>query len=239
MAIHVRHHTRDKLAFRFIGGLFAILLCAVSVGSLSGIYVHRQNANKIYTSAHEMRTECTEPNEPKVSTKPDIPELPLHTPPQTLFAEVSWDFPPCSEIEVDLQPIELASADAYILLPQADFSENGQESLPRESKVSTHRNASTTNNEYTPPQYKLNPLPIYPKELARKRIKGHVNVRIHINAVGKPTSVEIINSSHPAFSKAAKEKIMSDWLFSPAQSGGSSIAATVITTINFDYSERK
>ena len=239
MAIHVRHHTRDKLAFRFIGGLFAILLCAVSVGSLSGIYVHRHSHYITKVSVHQIMTAATEPIEPEGSTKPDIPELPPHEPPHTIIADTALDFLTREEIVVDFQPVELAPADDYILFPHVDLSGNAPALQHPASKKSPQKNASTAQTKYTPPQYKKNPHPIYPKELARMRINGHVKVRIHIDTDGKPTGVEIIDSTHPAFAKTTKEKIMSDWYFSPAQSGGSSIAATVITTINFDYSVRK
>ncbi len=86
---------------------------------------------------------------------------------------------------------------------------------------------------YTPPAPLRTPSPAYPAALRSSRRTGLVQLRIHINTEGKPTSVEIISSSHPAFAESARNHILSQWKFSPARRNGKAVSATAIQKIHF------
>ncbi len=86
---------------------------------------------------------------------------------------------------------------------------------------------------YTPPAPLNTPSPAYPSALRSSRRTGLVQLRIHINTEGKPTSVEIISSNHPAFAETARNHILSHWKFSPAIRNGKAVPATAIQKIHF------
>lgn len=86
---------------------------------------------------------------------------------------------------------------------------------------------------YTPPAPLSTPSPGYPSALRTSRRTGLVQLRIHINTEGKPTSVEIISSSHPTFAETARNHILSHWKFSPARRNGKAVPATAIQKIHF------
>ena len=86
---------------------------------------------------------------------------------------------------------------------------------------------------YTPPALLSTSAPAYPSALRSSRRTGLVQLRIHINTEGKPTSVEIISSSHPAFAETARSHILSHWKFTPARRNGKAVAATAIQKIHF------
>ncbi len=86
---------------------------------------------------------------------------------------------------------------------------------------------------YTPPAPLSTPSPAYPSALRTSRRTGHVQLRIHINTEGKPTSVEIISSSHPSFAETARSHILTHWKFTPARRNGKAVPATAIQKIHF------
>lgn len=86
---------------------------------------------------------------------------------------------------------------------------------------------------YSPPTPLNTPAPAYPAALRTSRRTGLVQLRIHINTEGKPTSVEIISSSHPTFAETARSHILSHWKFSPARRNGKAVPATAIQKIHF------
>lgn len=234
MAIHVRHHARYKQAFRLTCSLFAVITCAVSVASLSTINVLSPLKTTIISQNLQVTTKEQKISAPE--TKPTFTEHILQLPEPLLIVDTSWNLPLYSLENIDARAIETETTEEYLLLPLADLSECDTESDSSTSKLINNKQVSTKESTFTPPQYKLTPQPEYPKELARKRINGQVQVRIQVDANGIPTGVEIISSTHSAFAKAVKTKIMTGWRFSPAKSDNSPVAADVTTTIYFKYS---
>lgn len=234
MAIHVRHHTRDKHAFRFTCCLFAIITCIISVVSLSKVRVF--SSLKKTTISRNIQTEKKEEKKTAAKTKPAFTEHVLQLPEPLLLVDTSLELPPCAGAYIDIQAEETETSTEYLLFPLADLTECYAESDASHAETDTHKQATLKEATYTPPQYKLTPQPEYPKELARKRINGQVQVRIQVDANGIPTGVEIISSTHSAFAKAVKTKIMTGWRFSPAKSDNSPVASNVTTTIYFKYS---
>lgn len=234
MAIHVRHHTRDKHAFRLTCSLFAVITCIVSAIPLSAVHVF--SSHKKTAISRNIQTEKKEEKQPETKNKPAFKEHILELPEPLLIVDTSWELPLYVEAYIDIHAEETETTTEYLLFPMADLSECEAESDASHTKHGNDKQAALKEATYTPPQYKLTPQPEYPKELARKRINGQVHVRIQIDANGIPTGVEIVSSTHPAFAKAVNEKIMEDWRFSPAKSDNTPVASTVTTTINFKYS---
>jgi len=88
--------------------------------------------------------------------------------------------------------------------------------------------------ECTPPSYREAPEPPYPPTLRAERTEGTVRVRIAVDAQGKPTKVDITQSSgHREFDMTAREWILHRWHFNPAHRGGVPIAGVVSTSVRF------
>lgn len=85
----------------------------------------------------------------------------------------------------------------------------------------------------TPPRLLQAPHPTYPAALKASRRSGQVRVRIHIDAAGRPTAVDILSSSHQAFAESARQCILHKWRFAPATSSGKPIASSAVQTISF------
>ncbi len=82
--------------------------------------------------------------------------------------------------------------------------------------------------------YKAAPKPPYPSELRSRRIEGSVRVRIHVNAEGGVTRVDLVESSgHRELDETARRWVMGHWSFHPAMKGGECVASLVSTSIHF------
>ena len=167
----------------------------------------------------------------------------------TVFTEPIIDIEPLPEYDYEIQLVE--NENHYMELMQ-DFETSSEtisnemiawfnfynedlEEEPETPPVNPPKAvASEQNTEYTPVQYLAAPKPAYPQEMKRKRIKGTVRLRIHVNDQGMPTAVEIIDSPHRDFSEAAEKQILKAWRFVPARRNGKATAETVISSIIFD-----
>lgn len=58
------------------------------------------------------------------------------------------------------------------------------------------------------PTTRVAPNPVYPYELRRQGIKGNVRVRFAVDESGSVYQVDILESSHPEFSRAVREAVM-------------------------------
>lgn len=87
---------------------------------------------------------------------------------------------------------------------------------------------------FTPPSYREAPEPPYPPALRAERAEGTVKVRITVDAYGKPTQVDITQSSgQREFDTTAREWILNHWHFNPAHQGKTPTAGVVSTSIRF------
>lgn len=87
---------------------------------------------------------------------------------------------------------------------------------------------------FSPPIPSVTPHPPYPQMLRTGRRSGKVELRIHIDETGKPTKVEVLTATHPAFAAACRECILAKWLFVPAQQNHKPISSIAEQTIHFN-----
>lgn len=104
---------------------------------------------------------------------------------------------------------------------------------PTQSRPPTKSTTSAKPTQLIPPAPGETPAPPYPPQLRSARRSGHAQVRIHIDATGNPTHVDIISATHPAFATAAQQCILTRWHFTPARQGNTPVPSTAIQTIHF------
>ncbi len=109
------------------------------------------------------------------------------------------------------------------------------EAAPKKNQTTATTRNSTSESlaPLIPPSPESAPAPPYPAQLRAARRSGHVQARIHVDATGKPTRVDIVSSTHPAFATAAQECILKHWCFVPAHRSNIPVASTVLQTIHF------
>lgn len=97
--------------------------------------------------------------------------------------------------------------------------------------------AETLSDPILPPDFEAdyldNPAPVYPRISRRLREEGLVLLRVHVNAGGAPSQVELKQSSgHPRLDEAARDTVWR-WRFLPARQGGAAVAGWVVVPISF------
>lgn len=81
--------------------------------------------------------------------------------------------------------------------------------------------------------YLKNPKPVYPATSRRLGEEGKVVLRVHVDAEGRATEIELKGSSgFPRLDAAAREAV-TQWRFLPARRGTEAIAAWVLVPIVF------
>jgi len=78
-----------------------------------------------------------------------------------------------------------------------------------------------------------NPPPVYPLPAKQRRLEGVVTLRLHIDAEGLVSKVDVIESSGYAIFDGAAVAATGRWRFIPATSGGRRVADTVKQKIIF------
>ncbi len=236
MAIHVRHRAVQNITYRLICCLLAVFLCSCMVLSLAYLPIQKslsksEMAEQIVAILSPQKTQQTP------ADKPQLTDFIPPSPEPLMLIDSPPLLTPCTAPEYTIDATELSEDLAYILFPSVEELETTTK--PAQNKESGKQHNPPTNiDSYTPPQYAATPQPDYPKELLRKRIKGSVKVRIHIDTKGIPTAVDILSSTHPAFSQAVKRKILSTWQFLPARADKHPVSSTVVTTVNFESKGR-
>lgn len=82
--------------------------------------------------------------------------------------------------------------------------------------------------------YLDNPAPVYPALAKRMGEEGKVMLRVHVEANGQPSRIEIRNSSgSPRLDQAAEQAVWR-WKFVPAKRGNDAVAAWVVVPISFN-----
>ncbi|MBR5213778.1 MAG: energy transducer TonB [Akkermansia sp.] len=235
MALHVRHNLLPKPTLRVVISLSAVAgLCVL--GFLADQYTTTfssidKKSQTIQITPWDEEPETTESIHIVPPQLPDIqdpePLYLIDTTPQLSTVETipHIDIPDLTE---DAPPL-MAAILCEITAEDAPVDTKKTAPAPNQSP----HGHPTEQNNYTPPQYAATPQPPYPKDLQRRRISGNVRVRIHINAQGTPTAVDILSSSHPAFSQATQHAILTSWRFTPATDGNNCVAATVTTSVVF------
>lgn len=81
--------------------------------------------------------------------------------------------------------------------------------------------------------YLNNPRPSYPRVSRRTNEQGRVLLRVHVEASGAPSAVQLHKSSgYLRLDKAAREAVKR-WRFEPAKRGSAAIASWIIVPIDF------
>lgn len=81
--------------------------------------------------------------------------------------------------------------------------------------------------------YLANPPPAYPMISRRLGEEGRVLLRVHVEADGRPSSVELRDSSGSGRLDDAALRAVRGWRFVPARRGEQAVAAWVLVPINF------
>lgn len=231
MSIHVRHNTQSKDRSPFLALVVGVLLATCA----HCLYEHRycparqrSRQGPVYSIAAQ---------EQRQTGKEEIPEKievtePMDITPEAVFlVDTSPRAVNSAETEQENLAEGVAPEDTEYCYPQ--FTPNDHE-LAETDTPKTVEKTDKVDLSYIPPQYKSTPHPTYPPTLKRKRIEGSVRVRITVSESGKPTHLEIINSTHPDFVAPTKDKILREWLFEPAKKNGTNVAAIVTTTVHFE-----
>lgn len=179
---------------------------------------------------------------------PPPPELHPQPPPETARPTVAVEIPTPEAAGIAPPPLpavfptaEFLTAEERegggVLFPSpANLGESRPPQAGRQAALadSSRRQPPQSPGEFTPPSYREAPAPPYPPALRAERTEGTVRVRIAVDANGKPTQVDIIQSSgHREFDMTAREWILHRWHFNPAHRGKLPIAGVVSTSIRF------
>ena len=78
--------------------------------------------------------------------------------------------------------------------------------------------------------------PVFPPQLAGKKVDGLVTVLFVVDATGKVSNPRVEKSSHPAFERPAVDAVK-QWKFEPAVRGGKRVACKVRAPIRFQPRE--
>ena len=81
--------------------------------------------------------------------------------------------------------------------------------------------------------YLNNPKPPYPPELMKQGISGTVRLRVMVEADGKPSSVEVVSTTHPEFGESARQTVLNHYTFIPATRNGQPIRQSYTLTLRF------
>lgn len=159
-----------------------------------------------------------------------------------------------SELPPPSPPSSLAELDAFLppsLAPSHSPDTSGRRAgtsraappSSQSSSPSSPSRLSDASSPVSPPgervrtrsaAYRHAPRPPYPPSLLERRIEGSVRVRIFIDATGSPTGVSILTSSgYREFDDTARQWILRQWSFFPAEAEGRAVAGSVTTQILF------
>ena len=140
--------------------------------------------------------------------------------------------------------LELSDGELPLILPEDFAAEAAPTPAPLKAQHQPNKTATrpqphqqparqTQQPTIIPPRLLQAPHPTYPPALKATRRSGQVRVRIHIDATGRPTAVEILSTSHQAFADSARQCILNKWRFAPALSAGKPTVSTAVQTISF------
>ena len=75
--------------------------------------------------------------------------------------------------------------------------------------------------------------PPYPAAMQRRGEEAVLKLRLQVDARGRVTTVEVLNSVDPSFVRAAEKHIKARWRYEPATRDGAAVATQVTTTLRF------
>ncbi|AOA73084.1 energy transducer TonB [Stenotrophomonas rhizophila] len=152
------------------------------------------------------------------------PEPPLPIPPQEPVPVRA----PTTTPRVAPLPLPTASADDVLAVPPLAASDV---QTPTLAPVEPTPAASGDGAQL---QYRTAPPPSYPIAAIRAGEQGTVTLRVQVDADGKPTSVSIERSSGSrALDHAARQQVLRNWRFVPAQVNGQAVPAVGLVPVSF------
>ncbi|WP_414539490.1 M56 family metallopeptidase [Stenotrophomonas forensis] len=84
-----------------------------------------------------------------------------------------------------------------------------------------------------PVQVDKMPPPSYPKSAAEQRQVGVVNLRVEVDAQGRPADVQVLSATNPGVFDAVSVAAARSWTYRPAMKNGKPVAAAVRIPITF------
>lgn len=234
MPLHVRHRKNDAPGLRLMLSLASTVAIGVAVSYIFPTSAAVADRGK---TAHSIQVVAYNTSIPEENILGINIEHLQPAPAMTDFLELAiTESPPTAEqasiLPIDVVPTELPHLPVTELLPAPD--ELPPDSEAKQAQASPQAPPHPPVEEtFTPAQYLSAPQPVYPQEAQRRRISGTVKIRIHINAFGKPTGVDILSSPHPALSESTRQTILTSWHFIAARKGKTSVKSTVITAVIF------
>lgn len=85
---------------------------------------------------------------------------------------------------------------------------------------------------FTAPQVNVKPLPPYPAMAKQQRLAGIVELKVSVDAQGRPTNVQVV-SGHPVLAAVAVNTVKRQWRFTPATADGKPVAGETTVRLNF------
>lgn len=169
------------------------------------------------------------PPEPPLPPLPSLPAIATMPPP--LLPELP--IPPAAAVE---EPDLLAELMPEEAPPSPRPSRATPPARPRPAVATAPAApaAAAAAEPYTPPAYRSAPKPPYPAAMRSMRAEGTVHLRIVIDSLGAPQSVEVIGSSgYAEFDTTARRWVLAHWRFTPAYCGSRPVPATITTRLHF------
>lgn len=154
-----------------------------------------------------------------------IPAAPETSPPR----------PRPAEPKVTPQAKPLPRQQPQMLAAQSEAAKTDSEApLAKPSPPSPPAPAATLTQARFDADYLQNPAPAYPAMSRRLGEEGRVLLRVHVDASGRPTQIEVKTSSgSPRLDQSALDAV-ARWKFIPARRGDEAIAAWVQVPIVFN-----
>lgn len=214
-----------------------IALHAVVIGALAAITlnVSEQNIEPVEIEAsftpsptqpidpaHVENVAKQKPYLPPTATAPQLVELPYEplriNVPDFIQPEIESDLPPFAEVA----PAERTAP------PPKPTPQHKSSAPPQKQSV-----AKPKPTVFTQATVRSRSRPSYPESARRKGQQGTAHVRLSVNSAGRVTGATISTSSGTPALDASALKAAKRWKFTPARSGGTPVATTLVVPISF------
>ena len=169
---------------------------------------------------------------PVVRRTPPAQKVPPAPPPETLVADSARAAPeapvaPVPQSSPPGPPVETAPA-----APPPAAAAASAPAAPSAAPAALAAAPATSAPRFDA-AYLANPPPAYPMISRRLGEEGRVLLRVHVEADGRPSSVELRDSSGFGRLDDAALRAVRGWRFAPARRGEQAVSAWVLVPINF------
>lgn len=136
-----------------------------------------------------------------------------------------------SPVPRDGAPPSVAAQEAGNVASTPDLAESLPAPPPPPPSTAPANQAATVNRSARPIH---SPQPDYPARAMRNGESGEVMVQVEIDAGGRPTRVDVVQSSRSRDLDRAAVRAVQRWQFSPAIRNGQPVSSRVLVPIQFD-----